>query len=161
APKAWGNVLGLGRSLTGAGIIVGIIDTGIDYQHPDFGGTGHRYANNDRVHIKPGQFPTAKVVGGTDLVGDDYTGGNTPEPDPNPTDCNGHGTHVAGTAAGFGVNADGTTYTGPYGPSTPFSSLRIGPGVAPGALLFAIRVFGCTGGSAVVPQAIEYAMDPS
>ncbi|HVT61573.1 MAG TPA: S8 family serine peptidase [Thermoanaerobaculia bacterium] len=161
APKAWGNTLGLGGSVTGAGVKIGIIDTGIDYQHPDFGGSGHNYPKNDRVTNKNGLFPTAKVIGGTDLVGDDYTGGNTPKPDPNPTDCNGHGTHVAGTAAGFGVNADGTTFTGPYGPSTPFGSLRIGPGVAPLASLFAIRIFGCGGGSAVVAQGIEFAMDPS
>src|SRR5260370_41283224 len=125
------------------------------------GGSGAPYARNARVHIRPGLFPTAKVVGGTDFAGDDYPGGNTPKPDPNPTDCNGHGTHVAGTAAGFGVKTDGTTFTGPYSPSTPFSSLRIGPGVAPDALLFAIRVFGCAGSTALVPQAIEHAMDPS
>ena len=29
-----------------------------------------------------------------------------PAPDPNPLDCNGHGSHVAGTAAGYGVNAE-------------------------------------------------------
>ena len=40
------------------------------------------------------------------------------EPDPNPLDCNGHGSHVAGTAAGFGVIADGRTYTGPYNATT-------------------------------------------
>ncbi len=58
-------------------------------------------------------------------------------------DCNGHGTHVAGTAAGFGVNADGTTFAGPFGTSVPFASLRIGPGTAPGARVYALRVFGC------------------
>jgi uncharacterized repeat protein (TIGR01451 family) len=163
APPAWGNALGLGVNLTGKGITIGIIDTGIDYQHPMFGGSGllADYQANDRVHITPGLFPTAKVIGGTDLAGDLYNGGNMPEPDPNPTDCNNHGSHVAGTAAGFGVNADGSTFTGPYGPGAPSSSLRIGPGVAPDASLFAIRVFGCGGSTGLVPQGIEFAMDPS
>jgi len=76
-------------------------------------------------------------------------------------DCNGHGSHVAGTAAGFGVNSDGTTYTGGYGPSTPFSSLRVGPGTAPEALLYALRVFGCGGGTGLTIQAIDWAMDPN
>jgi subtilisin family serine protease len=76
-------------------------------------------------------------------------------------DCYGHGTHVAGTAAGFGVNSDGSIYTGPYGPGTPFSSLRIGPGVAPRALLYGIRIFGCGGGSVLAVQAIDWALDPN
>ncbi len=163
APQLWANTLGLPGNITGAGITIGIIDTGIDYQHPMFGGSGllADYQANDRVTIHPGLFPTAKVVGGTDFAGDAYTGGNTPVPDPNPTDCYGHGSHVAGTAAGFGVNADGTPYTGPYGPSTPFSSLRIGPGAAPQALLYSLRIFGCQGSTSLTPQAIDWAIDPN
>ncbi|MBV8201730.1 MAG: S8 family serine peptidase, partial [Acidobacteria bacterium] len=162
APQVWANTLGLPESLTGTGIRIGIIDTGIDYQHPMFGGSGALadYQANDRVTIHPGLFPTAKVVGGYDFAGDAYDGTNTPKPDPNPTDCLAHGSHVAGTAAGFGVNSDGTTYTGPYGPSTPFSSLRIGPGVAPNALLYAIKIFGCGGSTGLTPQGIEFAVDP-
>jgi uncharacterized repeat protein (TIGR01451 family) len=162
APQAWGNTLGLPEAITGTGVRIGIIDTGIDYQHPMFGGSGALadYQANDRVTIHPGLFPTAKVVGGFDFAGDAYNGGNTPVPDPNPTDCFAHGSHVAGTAAGFGVNSDGTTYTGPYGPSTPFSSLRIGPGVAPNALLYAIKIFGCGGATGLTPQGIEFAVDP-
>ena len=41
-----------------------------------------------------------------------------PHPDPNPLDCNGHGSHVAGTAAGSGVTAAGATYNGPYNATT-------------------------------------------
>ena len=55
-------------------------------------------------------------------------------------DCNGHGSHVAGIAGGYGVTAAGTTYPGPYNTSVPFASLRIGPGVAPQANLYSIRV---------------------
>jgi subtilisin family serine protease len=116
---------------TGEGVSVGIIDTGIDYQHEAFGGDG------------TDTFPTAKVVGGYDFVGDAYNGNNTPVPDDDPLDCNGHGTHVAGTAAGIGVPG------------------VIGPGVAKGADLYALRVFGCGGSTRVTSDAIEWAMDPN
>jgi uncharacterized repeat protein (TIGR01451 family) len=163
APQVWANRLHLPGRTTGTGMRVGIIDTGLDYQHPTFGGTGALadYEANDRVTIHPGLFPTAKVVGGFDFAGDDYDGTNSPVPDPNPTDCNNHGSHVAGTAAGFGVTADGKTYRGPYGPAAPFNALRIGPGVAPGASLYAIRVFGCGGGTDLVTEGIEFAVDPN
>src|SRR5262249_11186237 len=108
-----------------------------------------------------------KVKGGTDLVGDNYdaTGKNgdpTPVPDPNPLDCNSHGTHVAGTAAGFGVLEDDnhSTYTGPYDQSIYGTTMfHVGPGVAPKADLYAIRVFGCQGSTDVVNEALEWAVD--
>jgi hypothetical protein len=81
-------------------------------------------------------------------------------PDPNPLDCNGHGSHVAGTVAGYGVLADGTTYHGPYDQLTHSThSFRIGPGVAPGADLYAVRVFGCNGSTNVIVEALEWAVD--
>jgi subtilisin family serine protease len=73
--------------ITGAGVTVGIIDTGIDYMHPDLGA---------------GFGPGFQVEGGFDLVGDNYLGG-LPLPDGDPRDCNGHGTHVAGIVAANGV----------------------------------------------------------
>lgn len=163
APQLWNDSLGLGLSATGAGIRIGIIDTGIDYQHADFGGTGllADYQANDRAAAPDAYFPSAKVVGGVDFAGDAYTGSNAPTPDADPMDCNGHGTHVAGTAAGYGVNADGSTYTGAYGPGTPFPAMRIGPGVAPQASLYALRVFGCGGSTGLTVQAIDWSMDPN
>ncbi|HEX7308847.1 S8 family serine peptidase [Lentzea sp.] len=135
----------LGR--LGDGVRIGVVDTGIDYRHADFGG---------------GSFPNAKVVGGHDFAGDSYTGrpGAVPEPDADPVDCQGHGTHVAGTAAGFGVNADGTTYRGQYS-SVDLDSLKIGPGTAPHALLYALKVFGCEGGTNLTAQALDWALDPN
>lgn len=62
----------------GEGVIVGIIDTGIDYMHPDLGG---------------GIGPTFKVIGGYDFVNNDN----------NPMDDHRHGTHVAGIVAADGV----------------------------------------------------------
>ncbi|KAJ7680615.1 pyrolysin, partial [Mycena polygramma] len=66
----------------GKGIKIGIIDTGIDYNHPLLGS---------------GFGPGYKVIGGYDFVGDAFNGQNAPLPDNDPLDeCNGHGSHVAG-----------------------------------------------------------------
>jgi len=156
----------------GQNMKIAIIDTGIDYTHANFGGPGTVAAYNaakatDTLPANPAWFGPAapKVKGGIDLVGDAYTGSNTPVPDPNPLDCEftsgsvGHGSHVAGTAAGFGVKADGTTFAGPYNAAayTPGAFL-IGPGVAPQANLYAVRVFGCSGNTNVVTDAIDWAV---
>ncbi len=147
APSAWQDA-----GATGDGVKIAILDSGIDYTHADFGGPGTpaAYDDNDPTVIEPGTFPTAKVVAGWDFVGDDYfpTGGSpTPVPDPDPLDCDGHGSHVAGIAAGAGVEADGSTFAGPYDASTigdPTDWL-IGPGVAPEASIVSLKVFGCEG----------------
>lgn len=169
APAVWSGAAGL----RGEGVKVGIIDTGIDYTHANFGGPGTVAAFNtanatNTAAPNPALVGPAapKIKGGTDLVGDDYNASAPagspaliPHPDPNPLDCNGHGSHVAGTAAGFGVTAAGTTYTGPYNSTINFGSFRIGPGVAPKADLYAIRVFGCAGSTDVVVDAIDWAVD--
>jgi subtilisin family serine protease len=148
---------------------IGIIDDGIDYTHADFGGLGtpQAYDGIDKTKIQPSYFPTAKVVGGTDLAGDGYDsagvlGSATPAPDPNPLACGEHGTHVAGTAAGFGVNADGTTFRGDYTKLSPqtLTDMRIGPGTAPKALLYAIKIFGCHGSTDLTAEAMDWALDP-
>src|SRR5712691_2720615 len=51
--------------LTGAGVKVGVIDTGIDYDHPDLGGDGVQRSNSDH-------FPTGRVIAGYDFAGDAY-----------------------------------------------------------------------------------------
>jgi len=161
---------------TGANTSIAIIDTGLDHTHANFGGPGTEAAY-DTAHAAetapadPSLFPSAKIVGGTDFAGDDYDAGAdpadpdaptpVPAPDPNPLDCNGHGSHVGGTAAGYGVNDDGSTYTGDYDDTTPFDSMKIGPGMAPQAGLYAYRVFGCDGSSDVVGAAIDAASDPN
>jgi subtilisin family serine protease len=165
ANQVWQGIPG--AQADGTGVRIGIIDTGIDYQHANFGGTGlaSDYATNDRVTIHAGLFPTSKVVGGTDLVGDAYNAAGTgsaliPVPDPNPTDCLGHGSHVAGIAAGLGVTTAGASFSGPFDTAT-LNTLRIQPGIAHNALLYSIKVFGCSGSTDVVVQAIDYALDPN
>src|SRR5262249_20597534 len=58
-----------------------------------------------------------------------------------------------------GVLANGTTYSGPYDQSTHSNAFLIGPGVAPKASLYAVRVFGCEGLTDVVTEAIDWAVD--
>ncbi|MGH3518971.1 MAG: S8 family serine peptidase [Haloechinothrix sp.] len=154
----------------GDGVRIGIIDDGIDYTHAHFGGPGtpQAYRAIDPTTTDPRYFPTDKVVGGIDLVGDDYdasgeNGSTTPDPDPNPLSCGGHGTHVAGSAAGFGVDAQGGTFRGDYAALTRESlqQMRIGPGMAPNALLYGIKVFGCHGSTEVTALALDWALDPN
>lgn len=82
------------------------------------------------------------VAYGYDFVGDEWQGTETPVPDDDPMDCNGHGTHVAGIIAAKNT---------PHG----FS------GVAPGVTLGAYKVFGCRGGTDldVVVAAMSRAFD--
>ncbi|KAI8622255.1 peptidase S8/S53 domain-containing protein [Chytriomyces sp. MP71] len=126
--------------LTGRGIKVAVIDSGVFYKHPALGG---------------GFGPGFKVMGGYDLVGDDYgTANSTLVPDNDPIDnCSedSHGTHVAGIIA-----ADASDLTGALAPSIPFT------GAAPGANILAYRVFGCPAdntGTDVITAAIYRAAD--
>ncbi len=54
---------------------------------------------------------------------------------------------------------DGTTYHGPYNEAVYSTGFMIGPGVAPLADLYMVRVFGCTGSTDVVSDAIEWAVE--
>ena len=168
APSVWGGLAGL----HGENIKVAVIDTGIDYTHANFGGPGTvaAFTAANAADTLPPSVAlgwNARVKGGVDLVGDDYNADPddpafqpVPHPDPNPLDCNGHGSHVAGTAAGSGVTAAGATYTGTYNATTiTGNSWRIGPGVAPKADIYGIRVFGCAGSTDVTVDAIEWAVD--
>ncbi len=153
----------------GENIKVADIDTGLDYIHTNFGGSGSAadYSSmSDTSPVPNANFPTSKIPGGTDLVGDSYNADPTspsfqpvPHPDNNPLDCNGHGTATASLIGGFGVTNAGATYAGTYDASNPvISSLKIPPGFAPEAKIYPVRVFGCAGSTNVVVQAIEWAV---
>lgn len=134
----------------GDGVTIAVIDTGIDYTHAAFDGPGtvEAYDANQKGVIEPGTFPTAKVIGGFDFAGPAYNpcgdpAVDLPSPDADPLDGNGHGTHVAGTAAGYG-------------------SVDTGEGMAPDALLYAFKVFNDTSGCTdLVSDALERALDPN
>jgi len=158
----------------GDGVRVAVIDSGIDYTHRDLGGpgtqaayeaawapiptdpsadpiptvapgTGYLVIDDPGTTADDGLFPSAKVVGGYDFVGETWP--NTPAlaPDPDPiaspdaTTFGGHGTHVADIIGG-----------------------RLG--VAPGVKLYAIKACSsptssCSGVALI--QAMEFALDPN
>ena len=138
--------------VTGKGVKVAVLDSGIDYTHSALGGAGAAaYAANNPTVIEPGTFPTAKVKGGYDFIGSAWTGGTgTPAeaPDPDPLDDGalvssntgvGHGTHVSDIIGGKG-------------------------GVAPGVDLYGIKVCvtstsSCSGLSLI--QGMEWTLDPN
>ena len=135
------------QGVTGEGVQVAVLDTGIDYTHANLGGPGTPEAyeaaygtdpSDPRNTTTDGLFPTAKVVGGIDLVGESWPNGPL-APDPDPVDFNGHGTHVADIIGGKS-------------------------GVAPGVELYAVKVcpavIGACSGVALI-QGLEFALDPN
>jgi subtilisin family serine protease len=121
------------EGFTGKGVKVGVIDTGIDYNHPDLKNAykgGYDFVDKDSNPMettytdwKKTRFP-------------EVSGGNTY--------YTSHGTHVAGTIAGQSTNKDISV-----------------EGVAPGVDLYAYRVLGPygTGSSINVMAGIEKAVD--
>lgn len=156
---------------TGKGIRIAVIDSGIDYTHFALGGpgtqaayeaawaplplappaipvvaagTGYTAANDPGTAADDGLFPSAKVIGGYDFVGESWpnTGllpDNDPIGAPDATTFGGHGTHVADIIAGK-------------------------LGVAPDAKLYALKACSapatsCSG--VALMQSMEWAVDPN
>lgn len=108
APGIWdGSATGNLPGTRGEGIIVGILDTGINMDHPSFaaqGDDGYGYVNplGDQVYTgwcnqgHPNYSPTLRLKCNAKLIGV-YS---YPTSRLNPEDDNGHGSHVASTSAG-------------------------------------------------------------
>ncbi len=94
---------GLNRPYTGKGVIVGIVDSGIDEDHRDFqDATGRtRILYMWDVSDKNGPTP-AGFDHGREYTASDINAGVCTQ-----MDGQGHGTHVAGIAAGNGASSDG------------------------------------------------------
>ena len=147
---------------TGKGVNVAVLDTGLDYTQADFGGPGttaaYQAALANTGAPTAGSYDGGKFLGGYDFAGPTYNADSTdpaydptPKPDDNPIDGKGgdHGTHVSGTIAGYGLDADKKTYRGDYTKLTTqqVQDMWVGPGTAPQAGLYALKVFGDNGGS--------------
>jgi subtilisin family serine protease len=98
APQVWQTADPSGRPDRGTGEVVAVVDTGIDYNHPDLGG---------------GFGPGHKVAAGYDFVNNK----------PDPMDDNGHGTHVAGIIAADPAEPGGRTGVAPKATLTAYKVL--------------------------------------
>lgn len=141
--------------LTGKGVKVAVLDSGLDFTHLAFGGPGteddwlgayfgadpacdwNAWSDPDCAYAKPANpalfGPNAPVVkGGYDWLGEEWPNAAARIlPDPNPVDVEGHGTHVADIIGGQGYPA-GTNADGAY-PAK-------GAGVAPDTEIYSFKV---------------------
>ncbi len=153
APAVWsGSGTGSLSGTKGEGVVVGVIDTGINHDHPSFadkGGDGYDHENPRNAF-----YGACDPVLGTPFCNDKLIGvwdftGTTPE------DTNGHGSHTASTAAG---NAHGAKINAPT-----LSLTREISGVAPHANLITYKacITSCPGVSlvAAIDQATADGVD--
>jgi subtilisin family serine protease len=117
-PEAW-------RTATGAGVTVGVVDSGVDDAHEDLAG---------RIATNAGETGAGRETNGADDDGDgkvdDARGWDFVDGDNTPQDGDGHGTHVSGTIAAANGNGAGIS------------------GVAPDAKVYPLRVLDDTGDGA-------------
>ena len=125
APEAWDLT-------TGNGQVVGVIDSGVDYTHPDL-------INN--MWINPGEIAGNGIDDDGNGYIDDVHGYDFVNNDGDPMDDHSHGTHVAGTIAAEGDNTLGVI------------------GVAPNTQIMALKFLDAQGFGSTFDaiQAIEYA----
>ncbi|MDH6070985.1 S8 family peptidase, partial [Umezakia ovalisporum] len=94
APEAWDIQTG------NPDLVIGVIDTGVDYTHPDLVGN---------IWTNIGEIAGDGIDNDGNGYIDDIRGWDFAYNDNNPMDVDGHGTHVSGTIAGKGNNAVGVT----------------------------------------------------
>ncbi|MGL4797430.1 MAG: S8 family serine peptidase, partial [Paraclostridium sp.] len=129
------------EGIKGKGMKVGVIDTGIDYNHPDLKDNykgGYDFVDNDDspMEATPEDWKASGLPEHHPVAGSSY--------------YTSHGTHVSGTVAGTGKNTDSEFAT---------------TGIAPEADLYAYRVLGPYGTGyttdilAAIEKSVEDGMD--
>ena len=114
------------------GPLIAVIDTGIDYTHPDL------QAN---IWTNPGEIPGDGIDNDNNGVIDDIHGYYPAQDSGDPMEGHSHGTHCSGTIAGVGNNGQGVT------------------GVMQNARLMAVKIFSDSGRTtaADIVKGINYA----
>ena len=127
APEVWS------QGYTGEDIVVAVLDTGVDLDHPDI---------NDNLWVNANEIYGNGIDDDRNGYIDDYHGWNFAGRNGTPNDQNSHGTHVAGIIA---AETDGTGATG----------------VAHSASIMAVQVLGSDGHGDVfdIASGIYYAVD--
>ena len=126
AASAW-------TQITGGDVTVAVVDTGVDLAHRDLA---------PNLWTNPGEVPGNGVDDDSDGVVDDVHGADFVNGDGDPSDDNGHGTHVAGIVAARGDNGVGVA------------------GLAWRARIMAVKVLGAdaSGNMATVAAGVRYAV---
>jgi subtilisin family serine protease len=127
APEAWA------KGYTGQGVVVAVVDSGVDYTHPDL---------KDNIWTNSGEIPGNGIDDDHDGYVDDVHGWDFVTGSSTPLDADSHGTHVAGIIA---AENNGTGITG----------------VAPNAKIMPVRVLDADGNGdlSTVAKGIRYAAD--
>ena len=134
----------LDPAITGAGVIIGSVDTGIDYEHLDFRYDADGNGSEESTRILAIWDQTYGLLGGAEYTQDDIEADLAAGYGPmqgvvRQSDTNGHGTHVMGIAAGDGSSSE-------YG----------FVGVAPGAWIVAVKT---TFYTSDILAGVEYVFD--
>ena len=129
APEAWATHTG--RNQANGGTLLAVIDTGIDYNHPDL---------KDNMWTNPGEIAGDGIDNDGNGVIDDVHGYNAYADSGDPMDGHSHGTHCAGTIAAKGNNEIGVA------------------GVNHDANLMAVKIFSDSGrtSAAAIIRGIQY-----
>lgn len=127
APEAWSRSVG-------AGVVVAVIDSGVDVNHPELAG---------QLWINPKESAGNRKDDDRNGFVDDINGANFLNNTGNVQDDAGHGTHVSGIIAAAANNGNG------------------GVGLAPGAKIMALKVLDASGNGSInaAVNAIYYAVN--